>query len=107
MKLLFIVLNKEEFLNDIISIMAELGITGATIIDSEGMAHALAYDVPIFAGLRKIVGQEKQHNKTIFALIEDENVLKDFYAILKEEKINFEEDGMGVMFTVPADDVVK
>ena len=107
MKLLIIILNREEFLNDILSIMAEIGITGATIFDSEGMAHALAYDVPIFAGLRKIVGQEKQHNKTLFALVEEDKILKEFYGILKEEKIDFEDEGMGIMFTVPADYVVK
>ncbi len=42
MKLLFIILNKEEYLHELLPIMAELNITGATVVDSEGMAHALA-----------------------------------------------------------------
>lgn len=107
MKLLFIILNKEEYLHEILPIMAELSITGATIIDSEGMAHALAYDVPIFAGLRKVVGETQKHSKTIFTLIDDDEVLTEFHKILKEEGINFEEEGMGLMFTIPVDDVVK
>ncbi len=87
--------------------MAELSITGATIIDSEGLDHALAYDVPIFAGLRKIVGETKKHNKTIFTIIEDDSVLSELHSILKEEGINFEERGMGIMFTVPVAEVIK
>jgi len=107
MKLLFIVLNKEEYLPEILPILAEVDISGATIIDSEGLVQALAYDVPIFAGLRKIVGETKKHNKTIFTLIEDDKVLAELHSILKEEGINFEEEGMGIMFTVPVDKVIK
>jgi len=107
MKLLFIILNKEEYLHEILPIMAELNITGATIIDSEGLAHALAYDVPIFAGLRKMVGGTKKHNKTIFTIIDDDKVLSELHEILKEEGINFEKRGMGVMFTVPVSEVIK
>ena len=101
------ILNKEEYLYEILPIMAELSITGATIIDSEGMAHALAQDVPIFAGLRKVVGETKKNNKTIFTLIDDDEILTEFHKILKEEGVNFEEEGMGLMFIVPVDDVVK
>jgi nitrogen regulatory protein P-II 1 len=107
MKLLFIVLNKEEFLPDILPILAELNISGATILDSEGMAHALAYDVPIFAGLRQMLGETKRNNKTIFTLIENDAVLTELHNILKEEGIDFEKKGMGIMFTVPVDQVIK
>ena len=107
MKLLVMVLNKEEFLDDILSIMAELEIEGATIVDSEGMAHALAYEVPIFAGLQKIVGEKKSCNKTIFALLKDENTLDKLNKIFKEEGIHFEDEETGIMFTVPVDDVIK
>jgi hypothetical protein len=107
MKLLFIILNKEEYMHEILPILAEINISGATIIDSEGMAHALAYDVPIFAGLRKMVGETTKHNKTILSLIDNDQALQELHTILKEEGINFEEQGMGIMFTIPVDEVVK
>ncbi len=105
MKLLFIVLNKDEYLKDLLTIMTEAGVEGATIIDSQRMAHALAYNVPIFAGLQAVMGQEKAHNKTIFALIEDDNVLTELAAILKEEKIDFQDPETGSMFIVPAEKI--
>ena len=49
MQLLIAVINDEERLDDILSGFLELGITGATIIDSEGMGHVLSHDIPIFA----------------------------------------------------------
>lgn len=107
MQLLIIVLNKTEFLDSLLAIMAELGISGATIINSEGMAHALAIEIPIFAGLRNIMGEIREQNKTIFTLIDDKKVVKELDRILKQEGIDFAGSGTGIMFTLPVNDVVK
>ena len=37
MHILFLVLNKTEYLDDILSAFVKIGIKGATIIDSQGM----------------------------------------------------------------------
>lgn len=105
MKLLVMVLNKEEYLDQVLSMMAELEISGATIIDSEGMEHALAYDVPIFAGLQKIVGGQKSHNKTIFALLEDAALASQLKKLLKQEGLSFDDEENGTMFLVDADKI--
>ena len=47
MKLVVFVLNKEEFLEDVLEAFIEAGITGATILDSEGMGRFLTYEVPL------------------------------------------------------------
>ncbi|MCK4402064.1 hypothetical protein KAW08_07170 [bacterium] len=106
MKLLFIVLNKEKHLEDVLSILVELGVSGATIIDSMGLGQFLAYEVPIFVGLRQLMGEEKTPSKTIFALIEGDKFL-ELKKILKEEGIDFTEPGIGIMFTVPVNEIVK
>jgi len=106
-KLLFIVLNKEKHLEDVLSILVELGVSGATIIDSMGLGQFLAYEVPIFAGLRQLMGEEKTPSKTIFALIEGDKFLSELEKILKEEEIDFTEPGIGIMFTVPINEIVK
>ncbi len=54
MKLLVIVLNKENFLDDILSSLVELGVMGATVIESTRMSEILAREIPIFAGLRQM-----------------------------------------------------
>ena len=62
MHLLIIVLNKEEYLDDVLEAFIETGITGATIVDSVGMGKTLAYHIPIFAGLRKSIKIKRNSN---------------------------------------------
>ena len=108
MELLVIVLNKEEYLENILSILVELGVSGATILDSEGLGHFLAYEVPIFAGLRQLISREKRAlNKTIFALVEEKDFLSKLKKILKEEEIDFSKPGTGIIFTLPVNDAIK
>jgi len=107
MELLVVVLNRVELLNDLLSVLVEAGITRATVFDSEGMGHHLAYEVPIFAGLRKMLGEAGAHNKTIFALIDDKKLVGQLKKLLKEVNIDFTRPGNGIMFTLPVGNVVK
>lgn len=107
MDLLVIILNKVEFLNDILQLMVEAGIANATIFDSEGVGHYLAYEVPVFAGLRSIIGKEKEHNKTILALLEKKGSYDEFENLLKKENIDFSKTGMGIIFSISLKTVIK
>ncbi|MFC2060997.1 P-II family nitrogen regulator [Elusimicrobiota bacterium] len=106
MKLLVIILNKTEFLNELLSILVEVGISKATILDSEGLGQHLAHDIPIFAGLKSLVGDSKTYNKTIMALVDDDSLLKDLKKLLKETDIDFSKEGMGLMFTLLVDKIM-
>ena len=105
MKFLIIIV-EEDLLQDVLTGMVEVGITGATILNSVGMGRALAFDVPIFAGFKMEIGDEKRYNKTIFAVIENETVVDELVNILKEIDIDFDKPQTGIMFTVPIDRVV-
>ena len=97
MKLAILVLNKVELLEDLLEGFIEIGISGATIIDSIGMGHILSSDVPIFAGLRFMFAGSRPYNKIILSIIKDEKVEP-----LKEltEKIlgPLDESGNGILF---------
>ena len=99
MKLLVLVLNKDELLDEILEAFVEVGITGATILDSVGMGHKLAYEIPIFAGLRKSI-KTSDYNKTIFSVVQDDETLEEAVKIIGEI-IDFNETGTGLLFTVP------
>ncbi len=107
MELLIIILNKYEYLEKILSLILEAGGSGATILDSEGLGHFLAYEVPIFAGLRKLVGERKAHSKTILALLDSRDVFEELKKLLKEEGIDFTHTGMGIMVTLPVSEAIK
>ena len=50
MKLLIIILNKADKLEEVLEGFIEIGVSGATVIDSVGMGHIISREVPIFAG---------------------------------------------------------
>ena len=100
MQLLIFVLNKEEFLEEVLEAFIELGISGATIIDSIGMGRILAHDIPIFAGFRNLMQESRSGNKTILTVIEEnkiERVIKAIEQILGP----FDSPGTGILFTLP------
>lgn len=104
MKLLILILNKVEKLEEVLEGFLEIGITGATVIDSVGMGHVLSEEVPIFDGLRFMFAGTKPHNKTIFSAIKDE---KEKPAIELLQKIlgDLNQPGTGIVFTIPVEKV--
>lgn len=100
MQLLLFVLNKEEHLEEVLEAFLELGISGATIIDSIGMGRILAHDIPIFAGFRNLMQESRPGNKTIMTVVEDEQIQRIVKGI---EQIcgSFDEPGNGVFITLP------
>ena len=104
MKLLILILNKVEKLEEVLEGFLEIGISGATVIDSEGMCHILSEEVPIFAGLRFMFAGAKPHNKTIISAIKNEKE-RPAIDILKKILGDLDETGTGIVLTIPIDSV--
>ncbi len=107
MELLLIVLNKQDYLEKIVSILVEAGIEGATIFESEGVGQYLAFEVPIFAGLRQFFKEGKAVNRTIMAAIDNEESYLSFKMLLEEEGIDFTQPGIGIIIKLPINEIVK
>jgi nitrogen regulatory protein PII len=105
MQLLIAVINHVEQVDDILAGFVELGITGATILDSEGMGRVLSHDVPIFAGLRSLTARSRPSNQTLFSVIADEKV-DSAIALIQEVCGDLDTPGAGIVFTVPLTRVV-
>ena len=69
MKLLIIVLNKTECLEELLEEFGKNEISGATIIDSKGMIQELSdreeFDFSFFGSLRNLLNPAHKENKTI------------------------------------------
>jgi hypothetical protein len=74
MQLLVVVINHAELVDDVLAGFVELGITGATVLESKGMGRVLAQEVPIFAGLRTLNTRSRTANRTIFCVADDVKV---------------------------------
>jgi nitrogen regulatory protein P-II 1 len=105
-QLLIVVINEEEKLDEILSGMVELGITGATIISSEGMGRVLSHDIPIFAGLESLASRSRPQNQTIFSVIREEEKVDGVLQLLREICGDLESPATGIAFTIPVNRVV-
>jgi nitrogen regulatory protein PII len=105
MKLVMIVLNHTEHLEDLLAGFLEIGVSGATVIDSVGMGRILSHEVPIFAGLRSVFPGSTPSNKTILVVTED-GLVEDIVAVTRDVCGCFDEPGSGLLFVLPVERVM-
>ena len=90
MKLAVIFLNKIEYLEDLLSAFLEIGVSGATIMDSVGMGHIISQHIPIFAGLKDAFAGSSPVQKIVLAVVEDD-MIERINEVLVDICINFDE----------------
>jgi nitrogen regulatory protein P-II 1 len=101
MKLLFVVLNSEDKMEEVLEGLIEVGVTGATVVDSVGMGH-LIEGVPLFAGMRNVFRSAKPRNNLIFSVIGDTQADETMEMLAKILDCSYDK-GCGMAFTVPID----
>jgi len=75
MQVLVVVINHDRYVVPILDQLMEIGIAGATILDSMGMAAMIADHVPFFARFANMNGR-RHNSKTLFTVIRDDQVEK-------------------------------
>ncbi len=107
MKLLVFILNKTEKLDRLLKTLAHEHITGATVINSSGMASQLSQTSDeslnsIFGSLRMLLKDNQKENKTIMMVVKEEKI-PEIERIINEVVGNINEPNTGILFTVPID----
>jgi nitrogen regulatory protein PII len=105
MTLLVFICNQPDKLEEILEGFVEIGITGATIVDSVGMGRLLSSEVPIFAGFSSMFRGASAVNKTIMSVIDNPDKIPEAYTIIEDAVGSLAEPGAGIVFTVPIDNV--
>ncbi len=106
MQLLIAIVNEAEKLDEILSAFVELGVTGATIIRSEGMGRLVSHDVPIFAGLGALAARSRPQNQMIFSVIREPEKVEGAIRLLQEICGSLDNPATGIVFTIPVTSVV-
>ncbi len=104
MRLLVAVINDPEKLDEILSGFVEMGVRGATIIDSEGMGRLLSEDIPIFAGLQTLIAGSRPRNRTIFSVI-TADLVDPVLALLQDVCGDLASPATGIAFVLPVERV--
>lgn len=104
MKLVVIFLNRVEFLEDLLAAFLEIGISGATVLNSVGMGRVISKNIPIFAGLADAFPGSSPSNRTILAVVRERQVER-MARMVEEVCGSLEEQGNGLMVSLDLDQV--
>ncbi len=101
-QVLVTVLNKIELLDKLLDEFEEAGVSGATVISSIGMAHALAgrEESHFISSFRAFFDVSHSESKTIFIVCSDEMAEKAKEAVRKIVG-DLNEPDSAIMFSVP------
>jgi nitrogen regulatory protein PII len=103
MFLLIAVLNSDAHVRKVLEGFTAINVPGATIIDSRGMGQMLAADIPVVAGIARLLGGSpvQESSKTIFSVISSLDVLERAKKIVLGAVGDMSQKGVGIMFVVP------
>lgn len=103
MQLLLLVLNQVEKLDALLDALMEQGISGATIMNSVGMVRELAgrneYQ-PIFGSLWFLNDPDRKESKTIFLVLNNEQITKA-RSVIYQVIGDLSQPDTAVLFTFP------
>jgi len=105
-KLFVLVLHKEEYLEEVLSAFIELGVTGATVVESAGMGRIISHSITIFSGLKESIEVERPFNKTIFAVVDGVETTKALIRIVEKICGSLDKPGTGIAFTIPVEEAI-
>lgn len=106
MELLIAVINDVDLMDEVLAGFLEIGITGATVLDSEGMGRVLSHDIPIFAGLQTLISRSRPQNQTLFSVIDQPEKVDQAIALLQDVCGRFDDPATGIAITLPVSRVV-
>lgn len=106
MELLIAVINDVDLMDEVLAGFLEIGITGATVLDSEGMGRVLSHDIPIFAGLQTLISRSRPQNQTLFSVIDQPEKVDQAIALLQDVCGRFDDPATGIVITLPVNRVV-
>jgi hypothetical protein len=101
MQYMILQLNKEKYLDDVLLALTETGIDETIVLAGETLGHKLAFNNPIFAGFRDVVGNEKAFANIIMAYAEGEDQIQYFLEELKRADVDLIGDDIGKIVLIP------
>lgn len=105
MYLLVYICNQPDKLEEILEGFLELGITGATVVDTVGMGQILSHDVPIFAGFQSLFRGATRSNKTILSVVNSPDKVSQALQLIEDETGGLDQPGTGIAFSLRVDNV--
>jgi len=100
------VLEQTELLGSLLEALAEIGVTGTTVLDSIGMGRVLLQsgaDVPAINVISDVLAKGHATNKTIFAVVRDKETADKAVDVVRSICGDLNDPGKGIVFTIPVE----
>jgi nitrogen regulatory protein P-II 1 len=89
----------------VVDAWSELGITGATILESTGMGRirkgGMRDDFPLIPSLQDFMAVREEPHRTILSVVEDEEMVEKMASFAQHTIGDLQEPHTGFMFVVP------
>lgn len=104
-QVLFVVLNEMDYLNEILDGFVDVGVSGATILESQGMANIIVNSnkqhIFLYGQLKALMQDALPYNKTIFTVLENQELVDKAVAVVQNVIGDVPKPGVGFMFSLP------
>ena len=105
-KLIVAILTDLQACHDVVRLWEELGVPGATILDSVGMRllkerQSHRDDLPLMPSLRSVMELEEYNHRTIFSVVPDEFNVDELIRRTEGLVGDFEAPHTGLIFVTP------
>lgn len=104
MQLFVFILNETDKLESLLAEFMRVGLSGATVLSSTGMARMLMghsdEDLPLIGSLKTLLYPDRAKNNTIFVVLQDDQV-QTAVAAVESVVGDINQKDTGIIFTVP------
>jgi nitrogen regulatory protein P-II 1 len=100
-KLFVIILDKKQLIDELITGFLDIGVRGATIVETRGMGEIIRQDMPVFSGLASLFG-ESTGSRMVMSLM-PESMVENVYKLVEEVVGQLDQPNSAICFTLPVD----
>ena len=106
MELLCILLRKEGYIEDVLTVLTATGIHDAIVLNATNMRQIIAHDIPIFAGFKRELGAGADYCRLVVASIPSDDTIGDMLNLLKKSGLDFSDPLLGSIHAIPCRKIV-
>ena len=100
-KLFVIILDQPPLVDELLTGFLDLGVRGATVIESRGMGSIIRQEMPIFAGLASLF-PEHTGNRMILSVM-PETLVEPVFRLVEEIVGQLDKPNSAICFTLPVE----
>jgi len=100
-RLFLIILDRAELVDEILTGFLDIGVPGATVVESKGMGAIIRQDMPIFSGLASLFPENTGSRIVISVMPVD--LIDQVYELVEEVVGNLEQSNSAVCVSLPVE----